>query len=71
MTTVIEKKSFQEAVEDTDAVTVDEFFDELDDNIRKRFDQDIILQDGSYICVDEVISINSFSISCCDYNTHN
>ena len=39
--TVIEKKSFQEAVEDADAVTVDEFFDELDDNIRKRFDNGI------------------------------
>ena len=51
MTTVIEKKSFQEAVEDTDAVTVDEFFDELDDNIRKRFDQDIILQDMAHTSV--------------------
>lgn len=35
--TVIEKKSFQEAVEDSDAITVDEFFDKLDDNINKRF----------------------------------
>lgn len=36
--TVIEKKSFEEAAEECNAISVDEFFDELDDNIRKRFD---------------------------------
>lgn len=36
--TVIEKKSFQKAAAECDAVSVDTFFDELNDNIRKRFD---------------------------------
>ena len=34
--TVIEKKSFQEAAADCNAVSVDEFFDELNNGIRKR-----------------------------------
>jgi len=35
--TVIEKKSFQEAAAECNAVSVDTFFDEVNDNIRKRF----------------------------------
>lgn len=37
--TVIEEKgkSFLEASEECNAVSVDEFFDELDNNIRKRY----------------------------------
>lgn len=37
--TVIEekKKSFREAADECNAITVDTFFDELDDRIRKRF----------------------------------
>ncbi|MFA5629853.1 MAG: hypothetical protein WC958_06405 [Dehalococcoidales bacterium] len=34
--TVIEKKSFQEAAAECNAVSVDEFFDELNNGIRKR-----------------------------------
>ena len=36
--TVIEKKSFQEAAKDCNAVSIDTFFDELNHNIRERFD---------------------------------
>lgn len=38
--TVVEgdEKTFQEAVEECKAISVDEFFDELDDRIKKRFD---------------------------------
>ena len=38
--TVVEekKKSFREAAEECDAVTVDTFFDELNDRIKKHFD---------------------------------
>ena len=38
--TVIEeqKKSFSEAVAECNAVSVDAFFDELDDRIKKRFE---------------------------------
>ncbi len=37
--TVIEddKKSFREAAEECNAVSVDEFFDELDNSIKKRY----------------------------------
>jgi Mg/Co/Ni transporter MgtE len=37
--TVIEntEKSLEEAVEECNAVSVDDFFDELDDRIKKRF----------------------------------
>lgn len=31
------KKTFREAAEECDAVSVDEFFDEVDERIRKRF----------------------------------
>lgn len=38
--TVVEekKKSFHEAAEECNSVSVDTFFDELDDRIKKRFD---------------------------------
>ena len=37
-TVVVEKKkNFHEAAEDCNAVSVDTFFDELDDRIKKRF----------------------------------
>lgn len=36
--TVIEKKSFQEAAAECNAVSVDSFFNELNDGIRKRFE---------------------------------
>lgn len=38
--TVVEekKKSFRESAEECNAVSVDTFFDELDDRIKKRFD---------------------------------
>lgn len=35
--TVIEKTSFQEAAAECNAVSVDTFFDEVNDSIRKRF----------------------------------
>ena len=36
--TVVEEKSFQDAAAECNAVTVDEFFDELNASIRKRFE---------------------------------
>ncbi len=32
-----EKKTFEEAVEECNAISVDEFFDELDERIKRRF----------------------------------
>jgi hypothetical protein len=39
-TTVLEppKKSFEEAIAECNGITVDAFFDELDNRIKKRFD---------------------------------
>lgn len=36
-TVVEEKKSFREAAKECNALSVNEFFDELDDRIKKRF----------------------------------
>lgn len=36
--TVVEEKSFQDAAAECSAVAVDEFFDELNSSIRKRFE---------------------------------
>ena len=38
VTVVDDKDSFQEAAENCQALTVDEFFDDLDNRIKKRFD---------------------------------
>ena len=37
-TVVEKKKSFEEAVAECNGVSVDEFFDELDERIKRRFD---------------------------------
>lgn len=44
--TIIEekKKSFREAVAECNAVSVDEFFDELDDRIKKRFEIALMIE---------------------------
>ena len=36
-TAIKKKKSFEEACKECNAITVDEFFDELDQRIKKRF----------------------------------
>ncbi len=38
VTVVDDNDSFQEAAENCQALTVDEFFDDLDNRIKKRFD---------------------------------